>query len=183
MIADFQNYEVSTKVPFIHSPAVQEGLAKSDHQDSSTIDGEETHRQFIFRIRFIKYLTSAMRFSQIDFNKRRQKRIAKTPLVFDTPVGESKDIKYGELIQLEHIQNDQEMFVLNTEQFLAQISDERVHHAITQLTSKQKEIIALSYGCDEYDVEIAKRLGVSPQAVCKSRKSAIYKLRKIVTTA
>lgn len=58
------------------------------------------------------------------------------------------------------------------------ISDDKLFNCFKALTDRQKEILSLVYVRQMTDKEIAQYLGISQQAVQKTRKNVIKKIRK-----
>ncbi|MBR2087758.1 MAG: sigma-70 family RNA polymerase sigma factor [Oscillospiraceae bacterium] len=48
----------------------------------------------------------------------------------------------------------------------------------TELTPRQREVLMLSYYAQKNGIEIAKELGISPSAVCRTRLRAEQRLRR-----
>lgn len=58
------------------------------------------------------------------------------------------------------------------------ISSEKLFNCVKTLTDRQKEILSLVYVKQMTDKEIAQYLGITQQAVSKTRKNVIKKIRK-----
>ena len=69
-------------------------------------------------------------------------------------------------------------FKINSGTFSSNITDERLYKAFNLLPDKQQKILYLAYVMDLKNVEIAKELNISKQAVTKARNTALNKLRK-----
>ncbi|MDI2588937.1 sigma-70 family RNA polymerase sigma factor [Psychrobacillus sp. NEAU-3TGS] len=61
------------------------------------------------------------------------------------------------------------------------ISNEKLFTCFKTLTTRQKEILSLVYVRQMTDKEIAQYLGITQQAVSKTRKNVIKKIRKGIT--
>ncbi|QQZ64541.1 hypothetical protein JI735_34465 (plasmid) [Paenibacillus sonchi] len=73
---------------------------------------ERAFQRYFFQIRFTKYLGSLIRFCDIDYHRKRTREEQRNPLVFDTPVDESGDATFGELVYSNSIALEDE-FTLN----------------------------------------------------------------------
>ncbi|MCR8845082.1 hypothetical protein NQ117_15475 [Paenibacillus sp. SC116] len=154
----------------------------------STLDGdsvskqklEDNFRKHYFRIRFVKYLVSTIKFCAIDQFRVNQRVQTRNPLIFDQPtIDDQSTATLGELLSVQAEQSTTSE-ILNSEQFKACISNEALEHAYVQLTPHQQLVIALVYGMSYRDNEVATTMGVSPQAVCKSRNAALKKMRTFI---
>ncbi|MFB0842868.1 RNA polymerase sigma factor [Paenibacillus oleatilyticus] len=171
---------------------VQDFFQKEDHIHLllRAIDGdghgqrvlEEKFRKFFFRIRFIKFLVSTIRFCTIDQLRRYQKQESRYQLIFDHPVsGDGDGTTFGEnLLSTQELTID-EPNTPDPVQFQSTFTNELLVHAFSRLSHKQKVITTLRYALCYQDNEIARIIGVSPQAVCKTRNLALQKLRILLT--
>ncbi|TVX88179.1 sigma-70 family RNA polymerase sigma factor [Paenibacillus agilis] len=142
---------------------------------------EDNFRKHFFRIRFVKYLVSTIKFCAIDQFRFNQRNDTRHPLIFDQPtMDDQSTATLGELLcsQVEQTTNS---LISDPEQFIDDISNETLESAYSQLTPHQKVVITLGYGMSYRDNEIAKMLGVSPQAVGKSRNAALKKMRASIS--
>lgn len=139
---------------------------------------EETFRKHYFRVRFIKYLVSTIKYSAIDQIRTYQRNSARNPLIFDRPaLKEGSASTIGELLASTNYPDPAEASTSDPEKFQSSIANEQLAKAFARLTQKQKKIATLGYGMCYRDNEIASLLGISPQAVCKMRNHTLRKLR------
>ncbi|CAH1200513.1 RNA polymerase sigma factor SigO [Paenibacillus plantiphilus] len=139
---------------------------------------ENAFRKHYFRVRFIKYLVSTIKFCAIDQMRTYQRNSLRNPLIFDHPaLKEGSASTIGELLANTNNPEPSEANTSDPEEFQSSITNELLAEAFAQLTQKQKTIATLGYGMCYRDNEIATLLGVSPQAVCKMRNHALQKLR------
>ncbi|MFD2658986.1 hypothetical protein [Paenibacillus thailandensis] len=138
---------------------------------------EDRFRKHFFRIRFIKYLSSTIKFCTIDQMRLNQKNDWRNQLIFDRPASEEGDVTLGELLLGKKEQIESETIILEPSQFQASFSNEYLSQAFSVLSQKQQLITTLCYAFCYQDKEIARLIGVSPQAVGKTRNIALQKLR------
>ncbi len=119
-------------------------------------------------IRFIAYVTKLIHYTAINFDRKRRLGYLRFPLTLDQPVGDSGDA----WIDLVEGAKPYELGESFEEQFIQR----PMYAAYKRLTSKQKEVLELSYRFEASDTEIAKLSGVSQQAVSKRRQRALEKL-------
>ncbi|MFC0211387.1 hypothetical protein ACFFK0_02805 [Paenibacillus chartarius] len=140
---------------------------------------ESTFSRYFFRVRFTKYLCSLIRFCNIDIQRKRTRDENRLLLVFDKPLDEEGDATFGELMHCISNSVIRDSPLLNDPYlFHESIEDESLYDAFTRLTDKQKLVITLSYSLCQLDTEIANLLCVSQQAITKTRKTALIKMRQ-----
>ncbi|MBD8501118.1 sigma-70 family RNA polymerase sigma factor [Paenibacillus arenosi] len=162
---------------FSHEPNIELLLFTLEGDCVSKQRLEENFRKHFFRIRFVKYLVSTIKFCAIDQFRANQRNDTRHPLIFDQPTREEQSTAtLGELLSAQ-VEPTTNSLISDPEQFIENISNEALECAYSQLTPHQKVVITLGYGMSYRDNEIAKLLGVSPQAVGKSRNSALKKMR------
>jgi RNA polymerase sigma factor (sigma-70 family) len=139
---------------------------------------EEAFRKHFFRIRFIKFLTSTIKFCTINQLRLNQKIEQRNQLIFDCPASEKVDSKtLGELLLSKQELLPPDEITSDPEVFQSSFANEHLERAFVMLSHKQKKIATLGYSMCYQDNEIAKLLGITPQAVCKTRNLALQKLR------
>ncbi|WP_339312557.1 sigma-70 family RNA polymerase sigma factor [Paenibacillus sp. FSL M7-0896] len=134
-------------------------------------------KKHYFRMRFINYISSTIRYAAIGFIRKMKKIKERNPLLMDN-------------IDLENNSQDELLYIYSpcldhyfTEEkyFTENIEDELLYYAWTELSAKQKQVIMLSYVMSYQDTEIARFLKISPQAVFNNRKRALIKLKTFCT--
>ncbi|MGG4552547.1 sigma-70 family RNA polymerase sigma factor [Paenibacillus humicus] len=140
---------------------------------------DEKFRRHFFRIRFVKYLSTTIKYCSIDHLRKNRKYEYRNQLIFDQPLlGKAEGLILGELLQLKYSETPNKESLTNPSRFYQTISNEHLAKAFLTLTEKQKYITTLVYVMSYQDNEVSKICGVSPQAVRKIRISALQKLRK-----
>jgi RNA polymerase sigma factor (sigma-70 family) len=140
---------------------------------------EKRFQNFYFDLRFSKYLSSTIKFSIIDFNRKKVKRQERYLLILDQPFQSNKEVIHtDEMFSDNQVWNDEMRNIKSHSLFLDLISNHHVYSAFNKLTENQKTVLTYSFAYDLLDVEIAKLLKVSQQAVSKSRKVALKKMKE-----
>ena len=124
-------------------------------------------RQYYTEIRFIAYVTKLIRYTAINFDRKRRLGHLRFPLTLDQPVGAST--AWIDLIENPKTNEETNSF---EELFL----DKSLFLAYSRLTGKQKEALDLFYRFEYSDTEIARESGISQQAISRRRKRALEKL-------
>jgi DNA-directed RNA polymerase specialized sigma24 family protein len=141
---------------------------------------EETFRKHFFRIRFINFLVSTIKFCTIDQLRMNHKRNLRNQLTFDRPLSKDADTTIGErLLNKQHHQLADQT-ISDPLAFQTSLENEQLSNAFSILSDKQKLITTFGYSNLYQDNEIALILGVTPQAVGKTRKLALKKMRKVL---
>lgn len=121
-----------------------------------------------FEKKFVSYISTLLHFNSINFDKKIRKHQDRFALIMD-------DVEESDLNHTNDELFKQELYGLEN-----QISDPNLYKLFLKLSHREKEILNLSYGREERDIEIAQKLGVSQQSVSKTRKNALNKLRKFL---
>lgn len=134
-------------------------------------------KKHYFRMRFINYISSTIRYAAIGLVRKLKKVKERNPLLIDNvDIDNSNhdELLYNYSPCLDHYFAEEKYFTEN-------IEDELLYYAWTELSTKQKQVIMLSYVMSYQDTEIAKFLQISPQAVFNNKKRALIKLKAICT--
>jgi RNA polymerase sigma factor (sigma-70 family) len=139
---------------------------------------EEAFVNFCFEVRLTKYLSSTIKFTYFDYERKRRKRMEKNIAILDMGVHEDQDETLGERYVS---RNDDELFNLSRpdpQKMLDSLSNESVYEAFSKLTQNQKTILTFTYAMGYPDKAIAEKMSVTPQAVSKARNAALANLRR-----
>ncbi len=132
-------------------------------------------KQYYKQIRAISYLNKYIYFASIKSDKKIRKHQERYQLIFDKPSDEEGNTTIGELLI-----NEYSVFYYNeipSEKLEDYFQNPIISNSIKRLTKKQKKILYLSYVKSLKDIEIAKHLRVSQQAITKTRNIALQKIR------
>ncbi|MEK5645927.1 hypothetical protein BK138_34050 [Paenibacillus rhizosphaerae] len=138
---------------------------------------EEKFRKYYFRIRFVKFLVQTINFYTIDQMRMYRKHDYRYQLIFDRSASDEGNSTLGELLLFNHTSTHPEPTTSDPGYFQSTFTNENLVDAFSDLSHKQKIITTLGYSLCYKDHEIAKVMGVSPQAVCKTRNLALKRLR------
>jgi RNA polymerase sigma factor (sigma-70 family) len=132
---------------------------------------EQAFREHFFEYKFIAYLSSYFYYESRNFDKKIRYNKEREAIVLDSPMEGGATLKDVLLIEQENIEieNLEELF-----------SNELLTRSFKLLTSNQKSILILYFVEGYKDAEIAKKLAISPQAVSKSKRKAIERLRIVM---
>ncbi|WP_165998730.1 sigma-70 family RNA polymerase sigma factor [Bacillus sp. Cs-700] len=125
--------------------------------------------KYYTEIRFIAYVTKLIRYTAINFDRKRRVGHLRFPLTLDQPIGAS-DAAWIDLIESPTSSDEEPAFEESIQQ-------KSIYLAFSRLTSKQKEVLDLFYRFELSDTEIARTAGISQQAVSRRRKRALEKLK------
>lgn len=106
-----------------------------------------------------------------------QKTDSRNQLIFDRPCSEEGDGTVGEMLLGFQNLTNVEPLITEPSQFHASFLNDHLANAFAALSPKQQLIATLCYALCYQDNEIAEMIGVSPQAICKTRNLALQKLR------
>jgi len=140
---------------------------------------DDTFREFYFRIRFTSYLSQAIYFNAINFDKKVKLFSYRNMSILDIPVKDSEGRTRIEFFCSKEWKNSQEgrIYSSNIKDHLTNYS---LYKGIEQLTVNQRQLLSLAYIFDLTDSEIATYFNKSQQAVSKSHKNILKKLRGII---
>jgi RNA polymerase sigma factor (sigma-70 family) len=149
-----------------HWTSFIDAYESQDRESLNTLNS--LFHKYYTEIRFIAYVTKLIRYTAINFDRKRRLGHLRFPLTLDQPVGAS-DAAWIDLV--ESPTRDGEPT------FEESIQQKSLYLAFSRLTSKQKEVLDLFYRIELSDTEIARTAGISQQAVSRRRKRALEKLR------
>ena len=135
---------------------------------------DDIFREHIFEFKFISYLTTYFYYESVRFDKNIRSRNEKEYIVLDTPLNEGGSIK--DTI----VSPKQEPTINSGISIEDRFFNEKLANSFQVLTPHQRSILIMYYVEGYKDLEIAEKLSISPQAVSKSKKSAIHKLKQLM---
>jgi RNA polymerase sigma factor (sigma-70 family) len=160
---------------FMSQPEHQELLKEFLTSPSASAEDclNEAFKAHYFGIRFTSYVSSSLYFHSVNFDKKIRLHRGRQLLTLDQPLGGDEDGTFKDMIP-----DSGEPVTLPEQSLEDAISDDALLAAFRRLTDRQKEILDLAYVKEMSDTEIAKVLRVSQQAVSKSHKNALARLRE-----
>lgn len=139
----------------------------SPHDTQRNDELDSRFQEFYGEVRFTKFISSLIRFTAIELAVRNQKTsnacqpTDEIERVMDSLVSDSDKSEREDNSEWEDV-----------------LSDKRILDAVQALTENEQEILTLLYLRNLKEAEAASLLGVSQQAVSKTKKRALLKLRK-----
>ncbi|MGG4165980.1 sigma-70 family RNA polymerase sigma factor [Rossellomorea vietnamensis] len=143
--------------------------SKEDHLN-------EAFKAYYFDIRFTSYVSSSLYYHSVNFDKHIRKYSERHPLTLDNQVGEDGG-SYVDLVP--DPASDITPFTMYST-LMECLENEELLQAYKTLTNKQKQILDLAYVQELSNTEIARMLGVSQQAVSKTHRKALRRLKSIL---
>lgn len=158
---------------FLKCPSNQTLLEefKTTHSEKIKQKIDYKFKQYYQNYRIISYLIKVLHFESKHFDKKMRTHNHRYQLILTSdlenvsfsPINFEKS--YSDSIDFSHDLADH-------------ISDDRLFNSFKKLTGRQREILSLVYIRQMTDKEIAQHLGITQQAVSKTRKNVIKKIRK-----
>lgn len=131
--------------------------------------------QYYFEIRMLSYLSKTIHFEAKRFDAKIRRRNQRCLLILDTSPKESDHTsRLTDFIADPGLPPDP----LISNQLEDHIQNPKLHRSVSKLTNRQKEVLYYSFVEEWTDTRIAQKLGVSQQAVTKTRQNALRKIRR-----
>ncbi|QBP40554.1 sigma-70 family RNA polymerase sigma factor [Paenisporosarcina antarctica] len=140
---------------------------------------DDTFREFYFRIRFTSYLSQAIYFNAINYDKKVKLFSDRNKSILDIPIKDKKGRTVIEFFCSMEWKDYQEDCIYSSN-IKDHLTNDSLYKGIEQLTENQRQLLSLAYIFDLTDSEIATYFNVSQQAVSKSHKKILKKLREII---
>lgn len=143
---------------------------------------DHTFKKFYQRIRIINFLSTILYYGAIDYDKKNRKHNQRYALILDKPIGISSEdagVTMVDLIASPDAEMD-DLISSKHDTLEENISRSSLIKALRTLTDKEKEILDLAYLHDMSDRSIARKVGLSHQAIGKTRKKALSKIRSYI---
>lgn len=147
---------------------------------SNTDRLNEAFKDFYFSIRFTSYISSALYFNAINFDKKNRKLQSRNLLTLDKPIKNTEVNTFKEMIHDEKAEIKVDSIV-KSENIIDYIENTDLYEAVKGLTKKQIEILSLAYIYDMSDTEIGIILNKSQQTVSKTHRKALKNIYDYLT--
>ncbi|MCM3006828.1 sigma-70 family RNA polymerase sigma factor [Priestia koreensis] len=156
-----------------HNELFAEVICNPTKENEERLD--EAFKRFYFNIRFTSYISSAIYFNAINFDKKSRKMNHRNPLTVDMPIGNEEDGTFKDLIvdTTADIQIDN---ILQSERIIDYLENPTLCDAIRSLTQKQQEVLNLAFVYNLSDTKIGMLTSKSQQSVSKIRKKALQEI-------
>ena len=135
---------------------------------------DNVFREHFFEYRFISYLSSYFYYESVRFDKTIRDRNMKESAVLDAPIEDGLTMKDTISMPV------QESSSVNRDNIENLFTNTLLVKSFESLPSQQQTILFHYYVEGYKDREIAQKLGVSQQAISKSKRKAINQLKKIM---
>ena len=133
-------------------------------------------KEFYFDIRFTSYISSTIYFNAINFDKRQRMQNSRHCLTLDATIPEGNGISFAEMLCDAESSTSLDAVLMDAS-LPDQVASTDLFAALQTLTTKQLQILELSYVNGLNDTEIGIALSKSQQTVSKTRKRALKSLR------
>jgi RNA polymerase sigma factor (sigma-70 family) len=140
---------------------------------------DDTFREYYFKIRFTNYLSKAIYFKAINFDKKVNLFLDRNKSILDSQLKEGDNLTLIDYLVSKEWQEGQEVWI-DSSNIADHLTSYSLYKAIQLLTENQRQLLNLAYIYDLNDSEIAIYLNKSQQAVSRSHKKALKKLREII---
>ena len=129
---------------------------------------------FYYEVRMISYLSKVIHFEAKRFDAKIREHNRRFKLILDNSV-----LSLDEQAQFDPFLVEEPAYTEPSSRRLEDhIQYPKLKGAIRNLTERQKEVLYWSFVENLKDIEIAAKLHVSQQAISKTKKSALLKLRR-----
>ena len=140
---------------------------------------DDTFREFYFKIRFTNYLSQAIYFNAINYDKKVKLFLERNKSILDCQINDGESVTLIDYLASKEWQEGQEVYFESTN-IADHLTSYSLYQAIQLLTENQRQLLNLAYIYGLNDSEIAIYLNKSQQAVSRSHKNALTKLREII---
>lgn len=131
-----------------------------------------TFKKYYFNIRFTSYISAALYYNAINFDKKYRKINSRFPLTVDMPITDEDNGTFKDMICDPSAEYKIDNF-LKSNSIVDYLEDPLLCKAIESLTEKQRQILDLAYVSGLNDTEIGILLKKSQQAISKTHKKAL----------
>jgi RNA polymerase sigma factor (sigma-70 family) len=140
---------------------------------------DDTFKEFYFKIRFTSYLSQAIYFNAINYDKKVKLFSDRNKSILDRPVKEDEGGTLIDLLGSTEWKEGQEVCI-DSSKIEDHLTNYSLYKVVQQLTDNQRQLLSLAYIYGLNDSEIAAYLNKSQQAVSKCHKKALKRLKEII---
>lgn len=140
---------------------------------------DDTFREFYFKIRFTNYLSQAIYFNAINYDKKVKLFLERNKSILDCQMNDGENVTLIDYLASKEWREGQEVYIDSTN-IADHLTSYSLYQAIQLLTENQRQLLNLAYIYGLNDSEIAIYLNKSQQAVSRSHQNALKKLREII---
>ena len=145
---------------------------------------DKKFKEYFFKIKLIKYISSLIYYYTIDFDKRNNKRNRQFLLILDAPLNydEEEDTRSLKDIQASFITTEQDFFN-QMQTFDELLENDKLYQAYRNLTKKQQILLDLIYVHHYSTKEVAELYKETPQNISNIHHRALKKLKEAYTNS
>ncbi|MGD6844768.1 hypothetical protein ACQCVH_19930 [Bacillus infantis] len=159
-----------------HQKLYEDYLDDPDEKNKDRL--EAAFKRYFRHVRFVSYLNKTIYYESKKFDMEARELRARYQLTLDVPAAEAES-GAEPLIQLLEDESALRPFIEIPSGRLEDYSaDPRLAKIIKSLTLRQQEILFYAFVRSLPDAETARLLGISPQAVSKTKNKAIETIRR-----
>jgi len=153
-------------------------LALIEGTEESKKNLDVRFKEFLLKLRVVKYISNLINYYTIDFDKRNNRRNSRFSLLLDTPHSNDTEENPTPLIDMMFSSKSSEDAYYESMETLGEwIEDKGLYDIYNSLTDRQKSVLELIYLKDYSNKEVAEFYNVSPQNISSIHSRAIRKIR------
>jgi RNA polymerase sigma factor (sigma-70 family) len=137
---------------------------------------DDKFREFYFKIRFTNYLSQAIYFNAINYDKKVNLFLERNKSILDCQLKDG-DVTLLDYLASKEWQEGQEVYI-DSSNISDHLTSYSLFKAIQLLTENQRQLLSLAYIYGLNDSEIAIYLNKSQQAVSRSHRKALKRLKE-----
>lgn len=132
-------------------------------------------KRYYFNIRFTSYISTALYYNAINFDKKHRKNQNRYPLTVDKPISDEDEGTFKDMICDPNAEYNVED-ISKGNSIVDYLEDPLLYKAVESLTEKQRQILDFAYVNGLSDTDIGLVLNKSQQSVSKTRKKALQNI-------
>jgi len=156
---------------------LREVINKPSDASKKTLD--EAFREYYFNIRFTTYLSQAIYFNAINYDKKIKLFSDRNQSILDRPLRGDQNGTLIDFLTSAEWKKGQDVQITSSN-IGDHLTSQILFDGIQRLTDNQRQLLSLAYIYGMNDSEISIYLNKSQQAVSRSHRKALRKLREII---
>lgn len=137
------------------------------------INIEEHFKRHVKKLKIISYFSKVLYYEAQRFDKKKRKNSDLNLLIID-----KEELNMDKLFYSDQHYNEQNDLNNHSKRVENLIEDKKLYKIISDLSNKNKELLYLLYVREMDESTISKQLGITKQAVNKSKNIILKKIRK-----
>lgn len=160
-----------------HEQLLEQSLMDPSDENIKNLDNQ--FKEYYFKIKIIKYISSLIYFYTIDFDKGNNQRNRRFKLTLDTPKHPNASDDKTNVIDVQPSPRSTEAdYFKNLQSFQEIIENAKLYHAYQKLTSKQQKVLDLLYIHGFNTKEVALLYEETPQNISNIHKRALKSIKE-----